>query len=77
MQAELAYPANRTRILQALTIITALGMALTIYLALFYAGTDTEQGNVQRIFYMHVGGFTGRDSVLHYRDRRDRLSGHA
>ena len=59
MQAELAYPANRTRILQALTVITALGMALTIYLALFYAGTDTQQGNVQRIFYMHVGGFTG------------------
>jgi heme exporter protein C len=59
MQAELEYPANRTRILQALTVITALGMALTFYLALFYAGTDTEQGNVQRIFYMHVGGFTG------------------
>ncbi len=53
------YPASRTRILNALAVITAIGMLVTFYLALFYAGTDTQQGNVQRIFYMHVGAFTG------------------
>jgi heme exporter protein C len=58
-QARHEYPASRTRILNILTIVTVLGMALTFYLALFYAGTDVEQGNVQRIFYMHVGAFTG------------------
>ncbi len=59
VQARQAYPASRTRILNLLTIVSILGMALTFYLALFYAGTDAEQGNVQRIFYMHVGAFTG------------------
>jgi heme exporter protein C len=59
MGAQVEFPANRTRILQALTVVTVLGMILTFYLALFYAGTDVEQGNVQRIFYVHVGAFTG------------------
>ncbi len=53
------YPANRTRLLNALTVATAISMVLTFFLALFYAGTDQVQGNVQRIFYMHVGAFTG------------------
>jgi heme exporter protein C len=34
-------------------------MAAAILMALFFAGTDAQQGNVQRIFYMHVGSFTG------------------
>lgn len=59
MRANLTYSPNRTRILHILTITTILAMALTFYLALFYAGTDVSQGNVQRIFYMHVGAFTG------------------
>ena len=59
MNTEVEFPASRTRILNALTIITVIGMIATFYLALFYAGTDEQQGNVQRIFYMHVGAFTG------------------
>src|SRR5258708_22703151 len=53
------YPANRTRLLNALTVATAISMVLTFFLALFYAGTDQAQCNVPRIFYMHVGAFTG------------------
>ncbi len=59
-----AYPASRTRILYLLTIATAIGMVVTFYLALFYAGTDVEQGNVQRIFYVHVGAFTGGSTAF-------------
>ncbi len=58
-QALQEYPAGRTRLLQILTIATLLGMVVTFYLALFYAGTDVAEGNVQRIFYIHVGAFTG------------------
>jgi len=58
-QAHLDYPASRTRILNVLTIATVISMVAAFALALFYAGTDAQQGNVQRIFYMHVGAFTG------------------
>lgn len=53
----LAYAPMRTRLLNGLTLISAALMLLTFGMALFYAGTDTTQGNVQRIFYMHVGSF--------------------
>jgi len=61
MQAEATvnYSLTRTRILNILTVITIVTMLAAILMALFYAGTDQQQGNVQRIFYMHVGGFTG------------------
>src|SRR5258707_5125165 len=61
MQAEATvnYSFTRTRILNILTVITIVTMLAAILVALFYAGTDQQQGNVQRIFYMHVGGFTG------------------
>src|SRR5258707_8309335 len=61
MQAEATvnYSLTRTRILNILTAITIVTMLAAILMALFYAGTDQQQGNVQRIFYMHVGGFTG------------------
>src|SRR5215813_5948035 len=61
MQAQVQenYSVNRTRLLNILTIITIVTMTAAILMALFYAGTDQQQGNVQRIFYMHVGGFTG------------------
>ncbi len=55
--AGIVYSPTRTRILYGLTIISAILMAITFGLALFYAGTDAIQGNVQRIFYMHVGAF--------------------
>ncbi|MBZ0290070.1 MAG: cytochrome c biogenesis protein CcsA, partial [Anaerolineae bacterium] len=34
-------------------------VAFGLYLALFYAGSDVTQGDVQRIFYIHVAAFSG------------------
>ena len=45
--------------LRILTIVTVLGFLLTLYLALFNVGTDIQQGNVQRIFYIHMPAFFG------------------
>src|SRR5215470_2672654 len=61
MQAEAldSYSPNRTRLLNILTVITAITMVVAILSALFLAETDAQQGNVQRIFYMHVGAFSG------------------
>jgi heme exporter protein C len=42
-----------------LTVITGVSIAFGIYLALFAVGADTEQGDVQRIFYLHVSSFAG------------------
>jgi len=50
---------TRTRLLRTLTIITPLAVIVGLYFTLFYAGTDIEQGNVQRIFYVHVSSFAG------------------
>ena len=47
------------RLLRMLTIVTALGLAATLYLGLFVAGTDVQQGEVQRIFYVHMPAFFG------------------
>lgn len=49
----------RTRVLIGLTILTALAVAFGVYMALIYAGTDIDQGQVQRIFYIHVPAFFG------------------
>lgn len=46
-------------LLKILTLLTVIGFALTLYLALFAAGTDIEQGEVQRIFYIHMPSFFG------------------
>jgi heme exporter protein C len=54
----IAYAPGRTRLLQLLTIISALLMLAAFGLSLFYASMDATQGNVQRIFYMHVGAFS-------------------
>ncbi len=53
------YSPGRTRFLNMLTVATAISMALALGLALFYASTDQVQGDVQRIFYVHVSAFTG------------------
>ncbi|MEO0563075.1 MAG: cytochrome c biogenesis protein CcsA [Chloroflexota bacterium] len=45
--------------LVGLTTVTGLGVLVGLYLALFYAGTDLEQGQVQRIFYIHMPSFFG------------------
>ncbi|MBX3081281.1 MAG: cytochrome c biogenesis protein CcsA [Anaerolineae bacterium] len=55
----LAYAPSRTRILGILTVLTGLGFVLLLGLALFYAPTDATQGQVQRIFYLHMGAFFG------------------
>lgn len=47
------------RRLRILTIVTALGFAATLYLGLFVAGTDVQQGAIQRIFYVHMSSFFG------------------
>lgn len=57
-------PAGRTRVLIVLTVVTAIAVALGVLLALFYAGTDIEQGHVQRIFYIHVASFFGAFSAF-------------
>ncbi|MDX1991926.1 MAG: cytochrome c biogenesis protein CcsA [bacterium] len=64
---EIAFPATpssahekrRSPLLTGLTIITILAVALGLYLALFFAGTDVDQGNIQRIFYLHMPSFFG------------------
>jgi len=63
-QAQPVYSANRTRLLALLSVITAVGMVITFGLALFYAAMDPVQGNVQRVFYIHVGGFTGGSTAF-------------
>ncbi len=47
------------RLLQLLTIITILGFAGTLVLGLFVAGSDIQQGEIQRIFYIHMPAFFG------------------
>ncbi len=54
----------RTRALQGLTVVALLLMLAAFAMALFYAGTDATQGNVQRIFYMHVGAFSAAATAL-------------
>lgn len=49
----------RPALLTGLTVAALLGVALVLYLSLFYAGTDAVQGHVQRIFYIHVASFSG------------------
>jgi heme exporter protein C len=55
--APIHYAVGRTRILNGLGAISTILMLLSIGMALFYAGTDSVQGNVQRVFYMHLGAF--------------------
>ena len=45
--------------LTLLTVATLLGVVFGLYMALVYAGTDIEQGEVQRIFYIHMPAFIG------------------
>lgn len=53
-------PGGRTpNLLRILTIVTVIGGAIITYLALGFAGTDIQQGNVQRLFYFHMPSFFG------------------
>jgi heme exporter protein C len=42
-----------------LTLITVISVAIGLFLALVYAFTDEQQGEVQRIFYIHMPSFFG------------------
>ncbi len=47
------------RLLKILTLLTGLGFVGVLILGLFVAGTDIQQGHVQRIFYLHMPSFFG------------------
>ena len=47
------------RPLQLLTVVTIVGFCITLVLGLFVAGTDIQQGEIQRIFYIHMPSFFG------------------
>ena len=47
------------RLLLVLTVVAILGFALTLYLGFFVAGRDIQQGEIQRIFYIHMPSFFG------------------
>ncbi len=46
------------RVLTVLTVVAVLMFIMAVGMALFYAPTD-PQGDVQRIFYLHLGSFMG------------------
>ena len=46
-------------LLKLLTIVTLVGFCVTLALGLFVAGTDIQQGEIQRIFYIHMPSFFG------------------
>jgi heme exporter protein C len=53
------YSPQRTRILQGVTVAAVVLLAIAIYLDLFWVGPEVQQGEVQRIFYVHLGSFLG------------------
>lgn len=54
-----AKPAARPMVLTILTVVTVIGVVFGLYMALGYAGTDVDQGDVQRVFYIHMPAFLG------------------
>lgn len=52
-------PEPTPSLLRILTIVTILSVAIGLYMGLVYAGTDVDQGEVQRIFYIHMPSFFG------------------
>lgn len=54
-----AYRSSQPRLLTVLTIVTIIAVLIGLYMALGYAGTDIDQGDVQRIFYIHMPSFFG------------------
>ncbi len=51
-------------LLKLLTVLTFVGFCITLLLALFVAGTDIQQGEIQRIFYIHMPSFFGAFSAF-------------
>jgi heme exporter protein C len=54
-----SYAPDRTRLLQGVTLAAVILFAIAIYLDLFWVGPEKEQGEVQRVFYVHLGSFLG------------------
>jgi heme exporter protein C len=55
-----AHTTSRTpSLLRILTIVTVVAVAVGLYFGLVYVGPDTAQGDVQRIFYIHMPVFFG------------------
>ncbi len=50
---------RRPRALWPLTALAAAGVLAGVILALVYAGQDARQGDVQRLFYIHLSSFAG------------------
>jgi heme exporter protein C len=50
---------DNTRVLYGLTALTIIAVVIGLFLALVFAGQDAEQGDVQRIFYIHMPSFIG------------------
>lgn len=50
---------RRTTVLRVLTVITLLSVIGGLYMGFSYARSDVFQGEVQRIFYIHVASFAG------------------
>lgn len=53
------YNPNRTKMLQGLTALSAILFIVAMYMNFGYAGKEVLQGDVQRIFYIHLGAFFG------------------
>ncbi|MCC7207195.1 MAG: cytochrome c biogenesis protein CcsA [Anaerolineae bacterium] len=60
----LEFPAWRSRLLGLMTALTVVGFFIMLYMALFWAGTDPNQGDAQRIFYIHVSAYVGGTTVF-------------
>ena len=46
-------------LLRILTAATVIAVILGLYMGLVFAGTDIDQGEIQRIFYIHMPSFFG------------------
>lgn len=55
----MVYTASRNRILRGLTIAAVILFVLAMLMNFFYVGPEKEQGEAQRIFYVHLGAFLG------------------
>jgi heme exporter protein C len=55
----MTYAASRNRFLRGLTIAAAILFVLALLMNFFYVGPEKDQGEAQRIFYVHLGAFLG------------------
>ncbi len=63
-RTEAVTPARTPRLLVILSLATVIGVLIGLYFALVYAGQDVDQGDVQRIFYIHIASFFGAFGAL-------------